>query len=162
MQRGSLTDFSSILKNSHCGKNNRAGKRLIQSQEVKKSRKKSRHYAWSLSAHCDPAWMPSSMTQRMAEQLKRQPYAQPTWAGSRASWTCCYEPISVVELLAMLVIGFQTCMKTPVWNAHQRNQKGAKLSIYTKWTCWGQGAQTPRWPREARQNARMKQGQPID
>lgn len=44
------------------------------------------------------------MTQRMAEQLKRQPYAQPTWAGSRASWTCCYEPITVVELLAMLAM----------------------------------------------------------
>ena len=39
----------------------------------------------------------------MAEQLKRQPYAQPTLAkGSRASWKCCYEPITVVELLAML------------------------------------------------------------
>jgi len=72
MQRGSLTDFSSMEK-------------------ATMEKATSRHYAWSLSAHRDPAWMPSSMTQRMAEQLKGQPYAQPTWAGSRASWTCCYE-----------------------------------------------------------------------
>ena len=42
------------------------------------------------------------------------------WLNFLPCWQCCKQ---------CSAIGFQTCMKTPVWNAHQRNKKGAKLSI---------------------------------